>query len=55
VGRTDSAGSCATGLHNTSTYFMLHVWVAPSLATTHQFQPDLTRAELAPIVETGRP
>ncbi|MGO8860790.1 MAG: hypothetical protein ACLQRH_08480 [Acidimicrobiales bacterium] len=55
VGRTDPAGSCATGVHNTNTYFMLHVWVAPSLAATHQFQPDLTRAELAPIIETGQP
>ena len=30
---------------------MLHVWTEPSLAATHQFQPDLTRAELAPIIE----
>jgi hypothetical protein len=48
------AGACATGVHNTSTYFMLHVWVAPSLAATHQFQPDLTAAELAPIIRTGQ-
>ena len=54
VGKTDAAGTCATGVHNTSTYFMLHVWVAPSLATSHQFQPDLTRAELAPIIRTGQ-
>jgi hypothetical protein len=50
VGKTTSAGTCTTGTHNTSTYFMLHVWVAPSLAATHQFQPDLTRAELLPII-----
>jgi hypothetical protein len=50
IGRTTSAGTCSSGTHNTSTYFMLHVWVAPSLASTHQFQPDLTRAELAPII-----
>jgi len=37
-------------VHNTSTYFMLHVWTEPSLASTHQFQADLTRAELAPII-----
>jgi hypothetical protein len=54
VGKSNAAGICATGVHNTSTYFMLHVWVAPSLATTHQFQPDLTRAELAPIIRTGQ-
>jgi hypothetical protein len=51
VGKTTAAGTCATGTHNTNTYFMLHVWVAPSLAATHQFQPDLTRAELAPIIQ----
>ena len=33
---------------------MLHVWTAPSLASGHQFEPDLTRAEIAPIIETGR-
>jgi hypothetical protein len=54
VGKTDAAGTCATGVHNTSTYFMLHVWVNPSLAATHQFQPDLTRAELAPIIRSGQ-
>ncbi len=51
VGRTSSGGTCATGVHNTNTYFMLHVWTEPSLAATHQFQADLTRAELAPIIE----
>jgi hypothetical protein len=54
VGKTNASGACATGVHNTSTYFMLHVWVAPSLAATHQFQPDLTAAELAPIIRTGQ-
>jgi hypothetical protein len=54
VGNTDATGTCAAGVHNTSTYFMLHVWVAPALAATHQFQPDLTRAEIAPIIETGQ-
>ena len=54
VGTTAATGSCATGVHNTNTYFMLHVWTEPSLAATHQFQPDLTRAELAPIIETGQ-
>ena len=50
VGRTSATGTCAVGLHNTNAYFMLHVWTEPSLASTHQFQPDLTRAELAPII-----
>ena len=54
VGKTDASGTCASGVHNTNTYFMLHVWVAPSLAATHQFQPDLTAAELAPIIRTGQ-
>ena len=51
VGRTNSSGMCATGVHHTNIYFMLHVWTDPSLAATHQFQPDLTRAELGPIIE----
>jgi len=50
VGRTSTTGTCAAGVHNSNTYFMLHVWTEPSLASTHQFQPDLTRAELAPII-----
>jgi hypothetical protein len=50
VGRTSASGTCAAGEHNTNTYFMLHVWTEPSLASTHQFQADLTRAELAPII-----
>lgn len=50
VGKTSASGTCAAGVHNTNTYFMLHVWTEPSLASTHQFQPDLTRAELAPII-----
>ena len=50
VGRTSAGGTCASGVHNTNTYFMLHVWTEPSLASSHQFQADLTRAELAPII-----
>ena len=50
VGRTSASGACASGVHNTNTYFMLHVWTEPSLASGHQFQADLTRAELAPII-----
>jgi hypothetical protein len=48
------SGQCTVGNHNTADYFMLHVWVAPSLAADHQFQPDLTRTELAPIIRTGQ-
>jgi hypothetical protein len=33
---------------------MLHVWTAPSLASTAQFQADLTKAEIAPIIRTGQ-
>jgi hypothetical protein len=55
VGNTNATGTCATGVHNTSTFFMLHVWVAPSLASTHQFQADLTRSEISPIIESGQP
>jgi hypothetical protein len=54
VGRSTSAGTCALGTHNTNTYFMLHVWTAPSLASTQQFQADLTKAEIAPIIRTGQ-
>ena len=50
VGKTSASGTCATGVHNTNTYFMLHVWTEPSLASAHQFQADLTRAELASII-----
>jgi hypothetical protein len=50
VGRTTGSGTCASGVHNSNTYFMLHVWTEPSLAAGHQFQADLTRAEVAPII-----
>jgi hypothetical protein len=50
VGRTTGSGTCASGVHNSNTYFMLHVWTEPSLASGHQFQADLTRAELRPII-----
>jgi hypothetical protein len=54
VGKTTASGTCTVGKHNTATLFMLHVWVAPSLASTHQFEADLTRAEIAPIIRTGQ-
>lgn len=55
VGRATASGSCASGVHNTATYFMLHVWTAPSLAASHQFEADLTAAEIAPIIRSGQP
>jgi hypothetical protein len=55
VGRSTASGTCSSGAHNTSTYFMLHVWTAPSLSSGHQFQPDLTKAEIAPIIRSGQP
>jgi hypothetical protein len=54
VGKATPSGTCASGVHNTSTYFMLHVWIAPSLASGHQFEPDLTAAEIAPIIRSGQ-
>ena len=54
VGNTRAAGSCAAGVHNSSTYFMLHVWTAPSLAAKYQFQADLPRSALVPIIRTGQ-
>jgi hypothetical protein len=54
VGSTSANGTCASGVHNSATYFMLHVWVAPSLASQHQFQADLTRSLIAPIIRTGQ-
>jgi hypothetical protein len=54
VGKATASGTCASGVHNTSTYFMLHVWITPSLASGHQFEPDLTAAEIAPIIRSGQ-
>jgi hypothetical protein len=54
VGRTGSGGTCATGRHNTATFFMLHVWTAPTLAADHQFEAHLPRAPVAAIIRTGR-
>ena len=54
VGRADASGSCVTGRHNVSTYFMLHVWTAPSLAASYQFGTHLPRPALASIIRSGR-
>ncbi|HEV3282052.1 MAG TPA: hypothetical protein VG032_10685 [Acidimicrobiales bacterium] len=55
VGRTGSNGQCAAGVHNGSTYFMLHVWTAPSIASQHQFQADLPPSVIEQIDQTGQP
>jgi hypothetical protein len=55
VGKTSAGGSCTTGSHNTRTYFMLHVWTAPSLPASDQFQADLPMSSFSRIAGTGRP
>ncbi|HUY86077.1 MAG TPA: hypothetical protein VMU77_03105 [Acidimicrobiales bacterium] len=54
VGNTSQSGSCSSGQHNTDTYFMLHVWTAPSLAAQFQFQADLPTSALTPIIRSGQ-
>jgi len=55
VGRTNSAGVCATGTHDNRGYFMLHVWTAPSIAAQHQFSADLPASLVRTIDRTGQP
>lgn len=55
IGKSSSTGVCASGTHNTNTYFMLHVWTAPSLASSYQFAADLPSSAVAPIIRTGQP
>lgn len=55
TGKVSPEGSCAVGIHNTSTYFMLHVWTAPQLASRYQFQADLPPSAYTSIIESGRP
>lgn len=55
VGRTNSAGDCASGTHDNRGYFMLHVWTAPSIAAQHQFGADLPPSLVRTIDRTGRP
>ena len=54
VGRTDN-GVCASGHKNPNTYFMLHVWTAPSIADKYQFQADLPRSAYTQVLRTGQP
>jgi hypothetical protein len=55
VGRSDPSGACAVGTHNTNTYFMMHVWTAPSLAASYQFAAHPPKTAYAAIIRTGRP
>ncbi len=54
TGSTDTRGNCATGHHNVSTYFMLHVWTTPSLAGSYQFETHLPRDPVAAIIRSGQ-
>jgi hypothetical protein len=54
VGRSDSNGECTVGAHNTNTYFMMHVWTAPTLAQSYQFAAHVPTAAYAAIIRSGR-
>jgi hypothetical protein len=54
VGRSNASGQCAVGKHNTNTFFMMHVWIAPSLAQSYQFAADVPAAAYAAIIRSGR-
>jgi hypothetical protein len=54
VGRSNASGQCAVGNHNTQTYFMMHVWTAPSLARDHQFEAHVPNAAFAAIIRSGQ-
>jgi hypothetical protein len=54
VGKSSASGACAVGTHNTNTFFMMHVWIAPSLAQNYQFAADVPRAAYAAIIRSGK-
>jgi hypothetical protein len=54
VGRSNASGQCAVGKHNTNTFFMMHVWTAPSLAQNYQFAAHVPAAAYATIIRSGR-
>jgi len=54
VGKSSAGGQCAVGNHNTNTFFMMHVWTAPSLAQHYQFAADVPRAAYASIIRSGK-
>jgi hypothetical protein len=53
VGQSNGSGQCAVGVHNTNTYFMMHVWVAPSLAQNYQFEAHVPATAHAAIIRSG--
>jgi hypothetical protein len=55
VGRSDPSGACTVGTHKTNTYFMMHVWTAPSLAASYQFAAHPPKDAYAAIIRTGKP
>ena len=55
VGNTRASGSCTAGTHSADTYFMLHVWTAPSLAATYQFQAEVPASAFTSIIRSGMP
>jgi hypothetical protein len=54
VGKSSTSGQCAVGAHNTNTYFMMHVWVAPSLAQNYQFEAHVPATAYAAIIRSGK-
>jgi hypothetical protein len=54
VGQSNASGRCAVGNHNTNTFFMMHVWTAPSLAQSYQFAAHVPTAAYAAIIRSGR-
>jgi hypothetical protein len=54
VGRSSATGQCAAGNHNTNTYFMMHVWIAPSLAQSYQFAAHVPATAYATIIRSGK-
>jgi hypothetical protein len=54
VGQSSAGGQCAVGVHNTNTYFMMHVWVAPSLAQNYQFEAHVPANAYAAIIRSGK-
>ena len=55
VGQSNAGGQCAVGNHNTNTFFMMHVWTAPSLAQNYQFAAHVPTTAYAAIIRSGRP
>jgi len=54
AGKTNTDGTCTTGTHRDTTYFMLHVWTAPQLAVQYQFRADLPPSAFTEIDQSGQ-